>query len=232
MIASVFETILVRNGKPIELSDHVKRLEEATGVNAEIFIKQKIEYSSGYKRFRVDFSATKGLEAHIQSIDQPTIFDNRFDEHTLKSVHLNGHYGQSGFGHKKLSNRQMLEKLERNVIPHTALMVDKDSLVLETTRHSIFAIFDGVLITPPLDGRILPGIARQTVIKIAHSHRLKVEEKPITCDSLLSSDGILLSNSIIGLAWVTRYENQLYRNIPEAAKLLRTELAKKWQSEG
>jgi branched-chain amino acid aminotransferase len=46
------------------------------------------------------------------------------------------------------------------------IWVDSDGLVLEGTRSNVFAVRDGVLVTPPLDGRILAGVTRGLLLEL------------------------------------------------------------------
>ncbi len=54
------------------------------------------------------------------------------------------------------------------------LWVDADGNLLEGTRSNVFGVVDGVLWTPPLDGRLLAGITRATVLEIAHEQGIPV----------------------------------------------------------
>ncbi|MCH5165848.1 MAG: branched-chain amino acid aminotransferase [Clostridiales bacterium] len=58
--------------------------------------------------------------------------------------------------------------------------------VEEVGSMNIFFVIDGKLVTPELDGCILPGITRDSVIKIARHKGISVEERPITIDEVLS----------------------------------------------
>jgi branched-chain amino acid aminotransferase len=50
-----------------------------------------------------------------------------------------------------------------------------------------FVMADGTLVTPPLSGTILPGITRDSVIKLARSEGRIVEERPYSFEELLAS---------------------------------------------
>lgn len=56
--------------------------------------------------------------------------------------------------------------------------------VEEVGSMNIFFVVDDVLVTPPLNGSILPGITRNSVIELAKSKGMPVEEKPVTIDEL------------------------------------------------
>ncbi len=57
----------------------------------------------------------------------------------------------------------------------------------EVGSMNIFFLIDGVLITPPLRGSILPGITRDSVIKLAQSWGVTVQERRITINEVLET---------------------------------------------
>ena len=77
-----------------------------------------------------------------------------------------------GLGEHKWVDRSLLDEAQA-ALPAGALplIVDADGAVLEASRANLFAVRDGALFTPPLDGRILPGVTRARVIEIAAEER-------------------------------------------------------------
>lgn len=65
--------------------------------------------------------------------------------------------------------------------------------VEEIGTSNIFFVINGELVTPALSGSILPGITRDSVIKLARSWGVKVTERPIAIDEVLTTiaDGSL-----------------------------------------
>ncbi|HYW34159.1 MAG TPA: branched-chain amino acid aminotransferase [Balneolaceae bacterium] len=63
----------------------------------------------------------------------------------------------------------------------------------EVGTMNIFFLIDNVLITPPLEGTILPGVTRDSVIKLAKSWDMSVEVRRITIDEVMEAgrDGTL-----------------------------------------
>ena len=62
--------------------------------------------------------------------------------------------------------------------------VGNDGCLTEGTRSNIFAVIDGVMVTPPDDGRLLCGVTRGTILEISKSAGIPVEEGLIrTTDS-------------------------------------------------
>jgi branched-chain amino acid aminotransferase len=63
----------------------------------------------------------------------------------------------------------------------------------EVGTMNIMFLFEGELVTPPLDGSILGGITRDTVIRMAHHWGITVNERRISIDEVMSraKDGSL-----------------------------------------
>jgi branched-chain amino acid aminotransferase len=57
----------------------------------------------------------------------------------------------------------------------------------EVGSMNIFFMIDGVLMTPPLEGSILPGITRDSVIQLARDFGIPVEEEKITIDEVTNA---------------------------------------------
>ena len=79
------------------------------------------------------------------------------------------------------------------------LIVDVDGCVLEAERANVFALRGDVLVTPPDDGSILPGIARDRAIAAARELGIEVQELPIGLDDLCRADEVFLTGSIRGI---------------------------------
>jgi branched-chain amino acid aminotransferase len=57
----------------------------------------------------------------------------------------------------------------------------------ESGAMNIFFVIDNEIVTPPLDGNVLDGITRDCVIKIAKDWGMKVIERKITIDEIISA---------------------------------------------
>ncbi len=80
-------------------------------------------------------------------------------------------------------------------------------LVLEGTSSNVFIVKDNNTIkTPPL-GRILPGITRDVVIRIARECGLTVKETEITVGELKKSREVFITNSAIEIVPVTKIDD-------------------------
>jgi branched-chain amino acid aminotransferase len=63
----------------------------------------------------------------------------------------------------------------------------ENKYIEEVGTSNIFFVIGDELITPPLAGTILPGITRDSVIKLARHLKIKVEERPITIHEVIES---------------------------------------------
>lgn len=65
--------------------------------------------------------------------------------------------------------------------PAVPLLVDLDGALLEAAWANLLLVTaDGALVTPPLDGRILPGVTRARTLERARALDLAVRERPCT----------------------------------------------------
>ena len=62
------------------------------------------------------------------------------------------------------------------------IWTDAEGHLLEGTRSNVFAVRDGVLLTPPLDGRILAGVTREALLEAADEAAIPVQVRPIHQD--------------------------------------------------
>ena len=76
-----------------------------------------------------------------------------------------------------------------------AILITDQGHIAEGPGENIFAVKDRVLITPPKSTGILLGITRDTIIKIAESTGLGVEERDIRREELYTSDEVFFSGT-------------------------------------
>jgi para-aminobenzoate synthetase/4-amino-4-deoxychorismate lyase len=117
---------------------------------------------------------------------------------TLRPVLVAG-----GLGPHKWRDRRLLASLARPSNPdEQLLLVDANGDVLETDRGNVFVVAGGVLQTPPLDGRMLPGVTRAAVLRIAGEAGIPVKEAPLTLENLAGADEVFVTNSVGGIGRV------------------------------
>lgn len=78
------------------------------------------------------------------------------------------------------------------------IVVGADGALLEAGLGNLWLRLDGTWTTPPLDGRVLPGIARAVLLERAAASGLSVAEQPLTFDDLHRAEAIAHSNAVYG----------------------------------
>jgi branched-chain amino acid aminotransferase len=76
-----------------------------------------------------------------------------------------------------------------------AILLDSHGHIAEASGENLFMVRRGVLKTPPLSSAILEGITRDTVIALAKSQGLTVQETCITRDEIYVADEVFLTGT-------------------------------------
>jgi para-aminobenzoate synthetase/4-amino-4-deoxychorismate lyase len=102
-----------------------------------------------------------------------------------------------GLGEHKWRDRNLIAALVRRAgaVP---LIVDLDGDVLEAGYANVWVVEDDTLVTPPLDGRLLPGTLRARLL-VAPPPGLEAREEPVSLERLAAADEILLTSSVRGV---------------------------------
>lgn len=92
----------------------------------------------------------------------------------------------------------------------TGLLVDGEQL-LEAAEGNLFALVDGTLLTPPADGRILPGVTRALVLETARVLGLPTSEAGLTRAAVHRAEVTFVSSAVSGLRTVHRLDADVLR---------------------
>ena len=77
----------------------------------------------------------------------------------------------------------------------TLLYNDKNELT-EASACNAFIVKESVVITPPLDNQLLPGITRNMLVDILREDgSIRVEERPVTMDEVRAADEVWITSS-------------------------------------
>ncbi|MGV3708228.1 MAG: branched-chain amino acid transaminase [Gemmatimonas sp.] len=129
------------------------------------------------------WGAYLGDDALVNGVDACVSTWNRVAPNTIPAVaKIAGNY---------LSGQLIkMEALEKGFQEGIAL--SPGGMVSEGSGQNVFLVHGGVLYTPPIDGTLLTGITRDTVIKLAGNAGIQVIEKPIPRDILYIADEVFL----------------------------------------
>jgi branched-chain amino acid aminotransferase len=88
----------------------------------------------------------------------------------------------------------------------TAILVDADDNVVEGPGFNVFAVRDGAISTP--DRGVLEGVTRRTVIELAASHRIPLEERAVPAVELRRAAEVFVSSTAGGIIPVTTLDGE------------------------
>ncbi|WP_195264205.1 aminotransferase class IV [Clostridium sp. 1001275B_160808_H3] len=205
----VFETILVKE-KPIFLEKHINRLNN--GINT-LQIGELVEVediNNLIKDFNIENCALK-----IVVTEKNIVLETR------ELVYKSGDYLR-GFSLKiagtiknstsKLTYIKSMNYLE-NILEreeaikegyNEVIFLNEKGYVCEGSLSNIFIVKNGTIFTPKVSSGLLPGIVRDYVIR---NHN--VIEKEINLDEIMNADEIFITNSLLGIMGVSKFENRI-----------------------
>ena len=89
-----------------------------------------------------------------------------------------------------------------------AILLNQDGHVSEGSGENIFMVQDGRLFTPPITDNVLPGITRDTIMKMAKSELgIETEERSIRRSELYLADEVFMTGTAAHLTPVGEIDN-------------------------
>ncbi|HEY5941361.1 MAG TPA: aminotransferase class IV [Solirubrobacterales bacterium] len=225
----IFETMLVVRGEPVAPAAHLARLEASVRAVYGIDLPPQAhlvvaEHGEALELGRLRLTATPtggngglNLEVDAGELDRWPHFPDR-------PVSLQPHQVNGGLGRHKWADRAALPDAAPGETP---LLVDGDE-VLEAAWANVFAVRNGALFTPPLDGRILPGVTRATTIELARARGFEVFEQDLPLEELRLADEVFLTNSIRGVEMVAGVDGTSIEAPGPVTALVRDDLRSAW----
>lgn len=140
---------------------------------------------------------------------------------------------EGGLGLHKWADRDLIGQAEARMSPgEVPLIVDLGDVVLEASRANVFAIRGETLVTPPADGRLLPGIARRRVMEAADACGLLPAETELTIEDLVAADEVLLAGSVRGIEPVGSIDGKELGPQSKTGARVAAELKRGWMPSG
>ncbi len=189
----VFETVLVEHGEPLALEQHLARLaasvRELYGAGLPPTTAAGAQAAAAQARTRSRMRILADADGTVRITVSPASGTASRGMLLLEPYALPG-----GLGAHKWRDRRLLESLAALAPGTVPLLLDTDGLVLEAAHANVWIVEGDSLITPPADGRILPGTTRAALLAGEPAAR----EEPIDRDRLASADSAFLISSISG----------------------------------
>lgn len=239
----VYEVVRVYDGEPFLLKEHMDRLVkscEAIDLKLPYSLKKIEEIlleglnRSELKEAEIYFQITRGIHARQHHYpDTPSVFsmvvrparevdsslketgakvltteDERWLNCYIKSLNL-------------LPNVMAKQKAKENGCFEAILV--RDGVVTEGSSTNVFAVKDGTIYTHPATKRILHGITRAQVIKLAEELDIPVVEEAFSVEFMKNSDEVFITSTSIEVMPVAQVddvvlsrENLVTRKLMEA----------------
>jgi len=89
-----------------------------------------------------------------------------------------------------------------------AIMLTPDGKVSEGSGENIFAVFDGVLVTPPLVDGQLAGITRDTVMTLARDEGVEMREQTLSRSDLYLADELFFTGTAAELVPIVEVDDR------------------------
>jgi para-aminobenzoate synthetase/4-amino-4-deoxychorismate lyase len=230
----VFETLLIVDGAPVELQAHTQRLSSsvrelfATELPAdarELVLDSAAPLRLGRVRLTVAPGPTGvlGAEALATSIDAEDVFPSWERAIVLRPFLMRG-----GLGAHKWADRAWIAWTSSESDRCLPLVMDAGGELLEASRANVFAVEGDAMVTPPADGRILPGLARARAIETARALGIELREEALTIDRLIAAGEAFLTGSVRGVEPVRSVGDAELAEPGEAVRELAAELTRMW----
>jgi branched-chain amino acid aminotransferase len=203
----VYETIRVTRGVPYFLGDHLERLiQSAEIIRLEHVFSENViadTIAALIEKNNVDTSNVKMLLIGAPTKEDAQLFIvclNPF--YPDKKLYREGatcitYAYERAFPHAKTLNMlqsYLAYKKAKENDAYDALLVDNDGCITEGTRTNFFCIQGKTLISPP-EEKILLGVTRKAVLKVAKDNGFAYEERPITWGEMMKYDGAFLTST-------------------------------------
>jgi branched-chain amino acid aminotransferase len=226
--AGLFETMRSYNGVVFSLKDHLDRLFFSAGsLSIENSYDRQYITDAIYKVLKANKLADARLRLTLTGGPMAKSEEERRSTLLITAAKLTPYpaeYYKNGvlvvlcpfrqnpsepiYGHKTTSyfSRMIGLNWAHQKRAAEALWFTIDNRLAEGCISNVFLVKDSALYTPPIVTPVLAGIARKTVCQIALKNSIKLVEKDLYIDDVLSADEMFLTNVIMQVMPISRVE--------------------------
>lgn len=214
----LFEIIRVYGGFPFQLNAHLQRLGWGArkigfdlGVSLDVLKQACLDTlaANELKEAALRVVVTRGMLAdinHVSSTAKPTVTVtcDEFHGHPAEMYDRGVEAVTVTDGRSDLAMVQTLNFLpnllarkeaeQKNAFE--ALLVTKKGFVMSGSHTNVFAVLDGMALTPPIGERVPPGITREAVLNAAQKEGITVKEDAIMNEELHDAEEFFLTGTM------------------------------------
>jgi para-aminobenzoate synthetase/4-amino-4-deoxychorismate lyase len=231
----VHETMLVLAGRVVDIDAHLRRLrrsvDELWGIGLPDNVRDRVRSAAADTVLPVaalrlavgpDPTGTCRIGLRLARALRPA------PPSYQQGLRLRAVTVTDGAGEYKTA-RPALDALESRIGRGQVLLVDTEGRCLQASRGNLLVFRGRALVTPPLDGRVVPGLTRATVLDLARAAGLDVELREIELAELADADGVAVSGSLTGLEWVRHCPGRTWHAPTSTVVELSVALLARWE---
>lgn len=91
---------------------------------------------------------------------------------------------------------------------YEAIFVRENGNISEASSSNVFAVMNGVVVTPPTDGKILAGITRTILLRVMKKNNISFKEDYFTEEQLKNADEVFITNTGSEVLPITNIDGQ------------------------
>jgi len=223
----VYEVIKAYNGKPFLLQPHFLRLRrsaEGLGIMYEWtneFLEHVVEQllresEQKFANIYLQITAGSAPRSHLLS-QEPTpnliaTIREAPEVDTTRGVKIVSvedlRWKRCWIKSTNLVANVMAKKQGREQGAIEVVMFEQDGRITEGGSSNVFAVLDGVLVTPDLNHNILPGITREVVLKMAGEINIPCQEGELFLADLNRAEEIMITSTTFEITPVIQFNNK------------------------
>ena len=226
----IFDYLRVANNKPLFLEDHLERFyNSANAMRLQVKETKEEVLKKVYELIQMNNLGYSGIRLLIGGGDSPdgyTIVEPSLmivqqpiptppDTMNLKGIKLASYDYQRQLARVKTTDYLMAIHLQPWMKEQGAddILYYSEGIVRECPRSNFFIVKDGTIITA--SNKMLLGITRKNILKIATENNIKVEERDFTIAELKTADEAFISSSTKRITAVRQIDDYVLPTITD-----------------
>ncbi|MDS0524138.1 aminotransferase class IV [Clostridium sp. SHJSY1] len=211
----IYEVLRIIKCKPLFYEEHYKRM-----VNSCSLAEVKLEFSEDTIKELIEklIKANKSIEGNIKITygKESKKIKMFYIKHSYPSEEMYSegvrtilYYGERENPNAKIVNQNFRSKVNEKLKEtgaYEAILVDRNNLITEGSRSNIFFIKGDAIYTSKVE-KVLPGVTRTEIIKLANENNINVLEGEIDAKDLMEFDAMFISGTSPQILPISKVED-------------------------